>query len=152
MQFFKDTKDRRWEITVTIPLLKRVKALLNIDLMQLFEDNCKLLSSFSDDFALQVDVLYVLCEEQCKVASVTDVEFGSSLGGDSLESAWFAMLDSVIDFFPNASRRETARKIVEKAKELSQSMSESALKQLNALPSSWPELQALTPRATVGAS
>jgi hypothetical protein len=152
MHFFIDNKSRRWEVTANIPVIKKVKALLQLDLTQLFENECASMISLSTDFEKLVDTLFVLCEDQCKAAGVSDVEFGESLFGDPLEMAWFAMLDAVIDFFPNPSRREMARKIVDKAKILSDSMLESVSQKLNELPSNWREFVVLMPKTTAGVS
>jgi len=145
MHFFLDNKNRRWELVVNVPTMTRVKQLLHVDLTQMFKDKCELLVRLSEDFELLVNVLYVLCEKQCTAANVTDEDFGAALVGDPLGNAHEALMQAVIDFFPMSSRREMAQKILGKAKEVDQSLMQCVLKQLDALPGNWQELQARIP-------
>ena len=53
----------------------------------------------ANDPILLCDILWVLCEQQAKADGVTDEDFGSSLAGDSIETATRAFLDELVDFF-----------------------------------------------------
>jgi hypothetical protein len=54
---------------------------------------------------LLVDVLYAVCKEEADSRNVSDEEFGRSMAGDAIEFATAALLDEIIDFFPEAKRK-----------------------------------------------
>ena len=117
MKTFTDAKERSWEIELNIRQMKRVRDTLGIDLVNVIQTNkdgtiaTDTLDRVANDPILLCDILWVLCEGQAKAAGVTDDDFGSSLAGDSIESAKRAFLDELFDFFPGA-RRMILRKAV----------------------------------------
>ena len=111
MQSFKDSKGIIWTIEVNVGAIKRVRALCGIDLLNVItvgEDgkpNTELLDRLSDDPVLLVDTLYAVCQPEIEKRGLTDEEFGMSFDGDALVAAAHALLDGVVDFFPEAKRR-----------------------------------------------
>ena len=53
---------------------------------------------------LLVDVLYAVCKPECDQKNITDEDFGSAMAGDAISQATAALLDEIIDFFPEAKR------------------------------------------------
>ena len=110
MHCFNDNKGRRWEVTLNVRQVKRIRAVLGIDIANVIALDkggavkVDLIDRIANDPVLLVDVLWVLCEGEAKSAGVTDDDFGSSLAGDSIEHATAACLDELVGFFPGARR------------------------------------------------
>jgi len=133
MKTFTDNKGRTWEIEVTVATVKRVRALCRVDLNSIVEldknnkPSAELLERLSSDPVLLVDVLYAVCKSQADKLGVSDVDFGEAMAGDAIEHATTALLEEVIDFFPEA-KRLVMRKILS----ASRKFSEAARKKLEA--------------------
>lgn len=111
MKRFLDSTGKQWEFDVNLESIERVKSICNVDLSDLFGDDLKLISSLFENPSLLVSVLWELCEHQDDTLKAA---FRKSMRGDSLELAASALVDDVIDFFPNARRRELCRATVQK--------------------------------------
>lgn len=111
MQSFKDSKGIIWTIEVNVGAIKRVRALCGVDLLDVItvgadgKPNTDLLDRLSDDPVLLVDTLYAVCKPDADAKGMTDEDFGRSFDGDSLVAAAHALLDGIVDFFPEAKRR-----------------------------------------------
>ena len=109
MKSFTDSLGRAWTLVVNVATIKRVRALCGVDLNSVIEvedgkPSAKLLERLSSDPVLLVDVLYAVCKPECDRLGVSDEDFGSAMAGDSVDAATQALLDEVIDFFPEAKR------------------------------------------------
>lgn len=116
MKSFTDTLGRTWTLVVNVATLKRVRALCGVDLNGIIEvedgkPETRLLEKLSTDPVLLVDVLYAVCQPECDRRQVTDEDFGSAMAGDAIDLATSALLDEIIDFFPDA-KRQAFRKIL----------------------------------------
>ena len=112
MKTFKDNAGRDWTIAVNVASIKRLRDTLEVDLMGVIEGD--LLQRLYADPVLLVDVVYVLCKPRADELDVTDEQFGQAMGGDAIELATAALVDEIIDFFPNRRDRERARKVLAK--------------------------------------
>jgi len=104
MQAFTDSAGRTWTITLTIDTLKRVKALLAVDLARPDEGDPPLHVRLFDDVILLADVIFAAIKPQADTASVTDEQFGQALGGDAITAAARALLEEWTDFFQRRER------------------------------------------------
>ena len=104
MATFKDSAGREWELTINVPVMKRVQARTGYHLGKLLNDDCKLLGEITGDPVEFVNVLYAMCESQCKVAGVSDEQFGESMAGDAMDAASNAFLKAIEDFCPSRTR------------------------------------------------
>ncbi len=110
MKSFTDNAGRVWTLAVNVAAIKRVRALCDVDLNSIIEldaknqPSAKLLERLSTDPVLLVDVLYAVCKPECDSRNVTDGEFGAAMAGDAIDHATSALLDEIIDFFPEAKR------------------------------------------------
>ena len=110
MHIFTDNKGRKWDIVLNVNQMKRVRAVLGIDLVNVITLDAKgevkvdLIDRIANDPCLLVDILCVLTEKQAASLGVSDVQFGESLAGDAIEDATKAFLDELVDFFPGAKR------------------------------------------------
>lgn len=111
MRIFKDKNGQDWQIVLNVHQMKRIRAALGIDLVNVItldkEGVVKvdMIDRIANDPCLLVDILWVLVEEQAKAINVTDEQFGAALAGESIENATKAFLDELVDFSPerNAS-------------------------------------------------
>ncbi len=103
MKTFKDNSDRTWTVTVNVDAIKRVRSLLDIDLMQAVEG--KLIERLIGDPVLLCDIIYCVCKEDADAKGITDEEFGRAMAGDAIELATTAMLEELVDFFPQGKRQ-----------------------------------------------
>ena len=116
MKSFTDNLGRTWTLVVNVATIKRVRALCGVDLNAIIEvedgkPETRLLEKLSTDPVLLVDVLYAVCQPECDRKKVTDEDFGSAMAGDAIDLATSALLDEIIDFFPDA-KRQAFRKIL----------------------------------------
>jgi hypothetical protein len=100
---FKDNADRTWTVTINVDAIKRVRSLLDIDLMQAVEG--KLIERLIGDPVLLCDIIYCVCKEDADAKGITDEEFGRAMAGDAIELATTAMLEELVDFFPQGKRQ-----------------------------------------------
>ena len=133
MKTFTDNKGRIWTLEVTVATVKRVRALCRVDLNSIVEldknnkPSAELLERLSSDPVLLVDVLYAVCKPQADKLGVTDEDFGEAMAGDSIEYATSALLEEVINFFP-----ESKRMVMQRILSASRKFSEAARKKLEA--------------------
>lgn len=111
-QRFTDERGDDWLIVVDIPLVKTIRAELDVDLLRVLDDQT-VLSALCDDVVRLVDLLFVCCRDQATKREIDDVEFGRRLHGDAVDRATSAFLAALCDFFPPA-KRQTLRKILDK--------------------------------------
>ena len=115
MKTFTDNAARAWTIQVNVDALKRVKSLLDVDLMEAVDG--KLLQRMLDEPILLCDIIYALCKPQADAAGVSDEDFGRAMAGDAIDNATQALLEELVDFFPQR-RRALLTKVLDKLKKL----------------------------------
>ena len=111
MRTFKDNAGRVWSLQVDVAALKRVRSLLEVNLLDVLEG--KLVDRLADDPVFLCDVLYAVVKPEADVQKVSDEDFGRAMGGDALDGATAAFLEELADFFPQG-RRRVLRKALEK--------------------------------------
>ena len=135
MRTFKDNAGRTWGVTLNVLQMKRIRAHLGIDLVNVItldaggKVKVDLVDRIANDPCLLVDILWVCVEDEAKAAGVTDEEFGRSLAGESIEEATRAFLDELVDFFPGA-KRLFLKKAVELSRKFGGEMTEALGKAL----------------------
>jgi hypothetical protein len=112
MKTFVDNAGRVWCIQIHVAAVKRVRGLVGVDLFALVDEEFAGLSKLLGDPVSLVDVLYCLCKDEADKRTVTDEDFGRSMGGDALEKAVEAFLAELTDFFPDARVRAALQKIL----------------------------------------
>jgi hypothetical protein len=113
MKTFTDTAGRTWTIAVNVDTLKRVRALVNVNLLEVIEGT--LIEKLIADPILLCDVLFAAVKPEADAKSISDVDFGKALAGDAIELATTALLEELVDFFPEA-RRRVLQKALQKLK------------------------------------
>lgn len=107
MKTFNDNAARSWTVQVNVDAIKRVRDLAQVNLLEVVEG--KLLERLISDPILLCDVIYCLCKPEADSKSVSDVDFGRAMGGDAIDGATTALLEELVDFFPQAKRRVLAK-------------------------------------------
>jgi hypothetical protein len=115
MHTFSDTQGRPWTITLNVDAIRRVRSVLDINLLDAIEG--RLLERLITDPVLLCDILFVVIQPEAISKGISDEDFGRSLGGDVLEAATTALLEELVDFFPSA-KRTVFRKALTKLKQL----------------------------------
>jgi hypothetical protein len=49
-------------------------------------------------------VIYCICKPDADAQNISDEDFGNAMGGDAIEHATTALLEELVDFFPEAKR------------------------------------------------
>ena len=119
MKTFKDNADRTWTVTVNVDAIKRVRSLLDIDLMEAVDG--RLIERLIGDPVLLCDVIYCVCKVDADAKGVSDEEFGQAMAGDAIEFATTALLEELVDFFPQG-KRQLLRKALAKLETLQETM------------------------------
>jgi hypothetical protein len=114
MKTFTDNAGRTWTVTINVDAIKRVRTLVQVNLLDVLDDGCKLLAELHDDPVLLVDVLYCVCKPEADAQNVTDEEFGRAMSGDAILQASTALLEELSDFFPNARQRAAMKELLKK--------------------------------------
>lgn len=107
MKTFLDNAGRTWTVNINVFTVRRVKDLLSVNLLEAIEG--KLLEQLSTDPILLCDVIYAICKPEADAQQVTDEEFGRAMGGDAIDRAATALLEDLIDFFPEGRRGVLAK-------------------------------------------
>ena len=127
MHTFADTLGRTWTVTINVDVIRRVRSLLNINLLEAVEG--RLLERLITDPVLLCDILFVVIQPEAVAKEISDEDFGRSLGGDVLDLATTALLEELVDFFPSA-KRTVFRKALIKLKQLETLAIETATQRL----------------------
>lgn len=111
MQTFVDTENRTWVISLTIDAIKRVRGLLDVDLLGLELGDPPVLTRLGTDVSLLCDVIYVLIKPQADKLGVTDEQFGAALGGEVILAAQTVFYAELINFFQGLGRTDLVKAI-----------------------------------------
>lgn len=103
MRNFIDSSGRVWVVDINVATVKRVKALAEINLLEVVQGD--LIERLSTDPVLLADVLYAVCQPQALREQISDEAFGQALAGDVIDRATTALLEGLIEFFPEPRRR-----------------------------------------------
>ena len=104
MHTFRDNKNREWSIDLTFGAIKRVKSLLQIDLLAPEVGDPPLLVRLGTDPVLLVDTVFAIVQPQAESRGVSDLEFAEALGADAEVGLVAAFYDEWRDFFHRSGR------------------------------------------------
>ena len=133
MKTFTDNAGRSWNISVTVDAIKRVRSLLDVDLMDAASG--KLIHQLAEDPVLLCDVIYCIVKPQADEKEISDEDFGEAMAGDAIDQATSAFLEDLVNFFPSR-RRVLLQKVLTKLKNLEAIAAEVVNKRLDS-----PELE-----------
>ena len=122
MQQFTDTAGDTWQLVVTFGDVQQVEKITGLNLPALLDDDMAVFVKLSGDYGKLIEVLAVLLEDQVDAKGLDANQFARRFGGDVLGEAFEALVQAVIDFFPNEKRREVMRGLVKKIANLTDKM------------------------------
>ena len=127
MKTFKDNQDRKWTVTINVSAIKRVRAELDLDLLEAIEGT--LLERMVSDPILLCDILYVLVKPEADAKGISDEDFGRAMAGDAIDRACQAFIGELVDFFPTG-RREVLAQAVAKVRQIEAKVCDRAMARL----------------------
>jgi hypothetical protein len=133
MHTFADNLGRTWYVAINVATIRRVRAALDVDLYQLVDDGMQELGKLVSDPVRLADVLYVLCKEDAETKDITDEDFGRALGGDAITAAAEALVEELVDFFPEERSRAALRRVIEAGRQVRTKLLEAAETMLDEL-------------------
>jgi hypothetical protein len=111
MKTFTDAAGRTWTIALTLGTAMRVKAKLDIDLLQPEAGEPPLLTRLGTDELLLGEVLCALLEGQFEAQKVSDEDVRSGFDGQTLLAAQKAFYEELIGFFRSRGRNDRAKAV-----------------------------------------
>jgi len=111
MKTFTDSAGRTWTLALTIDAAKRVKSLLDVNLLELEAGDPPLLTRLGTDVILLCDVIFALLKPQADAAGVSDEQFAAAMGGDAILAAQTAFYGELVDFFRKLGRTDLAKAV-----------------------------------------
>lgn len=111
MKTFTDNAGRAWTLALTIDAAKRVKSLLDVNLLELEAGDPPLLTKLGTDVILLCDAIFALVKPQADAAGVTDEQFAAAMGGDAILAAQTAFYEELVDFFRKLGRSDLAKAV-----------------------------------------
>ncbi len=111
MKTFTDTAGRTWTLALTIDAAKRVKGLLDVNLLELEAGDPPLLTKIGTDVILLCDVIFALVKPQADASGVTDEQFAAALGGETILAAQTALYEELVGFFRGLGRSDLAKAV-----------------------------------------
>ena len=118
MQTYADNLGRTWYVAVNVTTIRRVRAALDLDLYQLVDDGMQALGKLVADPVRLADVLYVLCKDDADAKNISDEDFGRALAGDAINAAAEALVEELVDFFPDERSRAALRRVIAAGREV----------------------------------
>lgn len=122
MKSFIDNAGRTWTIEVNVTAIRRVRALIGVNIHQLVDDGMQALGRLVSDPLQLADVLYCLVKDEADARGVSDEDFGRGLAGDVITLAAEAFVEELIDFFPDARVRAGLRQVIDKGRQVRQQL------------------------------
>jgi hypothetical protein len=111
MKTFTDAAGRTWTLTLTLGTAMKVKAKLDIDLLQPEAGDPPLLTRLGTDEMLLGEVLCAMLEGQFETHKVTDDDVRAGFDGQTLLAAQKAFYEVLIGFFRSRGRNDRAKAV-----------------------------------------
>jgi len=111
MKTFTDAAGRTWTLTLTLGTAMKVKAKLDIDLLQPEAGDPPLLTRLGTDEMLLGEVLCAMLEGQFQTHKVTDDDVRAGFDGQTLLAAQKAFYEELIGFFRSRGRNDRAKAV-----------------------------------------
>ena len=111
MKTFTDAAGRTWTITLNLGTAMKVKAKLDIDLLQPEAGDPPLLTRLGTDELLLGEVFCALLEGQFEAHKVTADDVRAAFDGQTLLAAQKAFYEEMIDFFRSRGRNDRAKAV-----------------------------------------
>lgn len=104
MKSFTDRQGRSWTIEINYTSLRRVHALTGINLTRIVDPQANVMEQLTGDPFILFDCLVAILQPQLDAKEVTAEQFGEALDEESGDKASMALIEAIIDFFPEGKR------------------------------------------------
>jgi len=104
MKSFTDRQGRSWTIEINYTSLRRVHALTWINLTRIVDPQANVMEQLTGDTFVLFDCLIAILQPQLDERDVTVEQFGEALDEESGDKASMALIEAIIDFFPEGKR------------------------------------------------
>ena len=104
MKSFTDRQGRSWTIEINYTSLRRVHALTGINLTRIVEPRSNVMEQLTGDPFILFDCLIAILQPQLDEKQITAEQFGEALDEESGDKASMALIEAIIDFFPEGKR------------------------------------------------
>ena len=115
MRSFKDKTGQSWDVELTIGVIESIKDKLKVDLFDPVGEDHQLIVDLAPinpkNIKLFIDIIWVVCEDQCKERSLSSNEFGGLLNAESLKEIYSAFYEEWELFFQSLGRKDLGEKI-----------------------------------------
>lgn len=107
---------KKWRVELDIGTARRLSKDIEWDIWN--QDNLNVLFK-AEEIETQINILWVIIEEQAQTRNIDEAEFAKRLGGEADVAAHNALVEAIRDFFQGRGAVELAR-AVEKQEEMVQ--------------------------------
>ena len=106
MKTFKDATGRDWQVTINTNAVKRARDTAGVNLVEIADADAgsRLYGRMLLDPVLVVDIAYGVCKPETDTRKFSREDFNAVLVGDAIAEARQAILEDLVDFFPNPVR------------------------------------------------
>lgn len=108
MRTFKDNAGREWRLAIGLATARNLKEATDgrIDVIEQSKGTTvhNLFGALAADIGLLGQVLWILCEAQAEEFGISELQFAEAFDMDALARGQDALIEAIIDFFPNRSR------------------------------------------------
>jgi hypothetical protein len=117
MHTFRDLENREWKIDLNCDVIETVLAETNTNLLDLLDKDSPLLQEIAQFPPVVCKLIAATIREQLVTAGLDDKQFRRAMNGETLAQASDALLDELVLFSPQHSRRLRAA-VLEKHREV----------------------------------
>lgn len=125
MKTFTDAVGRSWSFAINVATARKLKADTDLDLQGALDGT--LLAKLADDAETLAQALWSLCESKAEELGLQPEQFAAGLYGDCIGEAATALIQEIIDFFPNP-KRAALQAMWDKAQQLAEEGMQKALR------------------------
>ena len=104
MKSFTDRQGRSWTIEINYTSLRRVHALTGINLTRIVDPQANVMEQLTGDPFVLFECLVAILQPQLDEKEITAEQFGEALDEESGDKASMALIEAIIDFFPEGKR------------------------------------------------
>lgn len=144
MNTFTDLKGRKWDVSINIANVALVEKNTGVSLYLILDDKAQPLQELLENLPLFATVVYWLCKRQADAQGIDDYDFAEAIAGDCLLEMRDALIEALVDFFPDARRRALLARMMTSGKRVEQMAMERMEKTANGMNWEAMESAALT--------
>lgn len=130
MRVFCDRSGREWTVDITVLTVERVKAACGIDMPALFAERMAGLDALLADQIRFLKVVFECCRPAAEKAGLTIEHLQAEWNGETADAAGEAWMEELVNFFPDARKREALRTAVKTLREMGARIAEKAVAEM----------------------